>query len=256
MFASSLSTTLQYRRGWLQRAVLTDPSAAAVQPVRVRAENASGGSLVRNLMAGETRNGVKCFVLRWGKTSLLGFPLDKRLFLLSASLLDLWSTGPLVVSLSSKTELCNMFNSVQFNVSSNWVVGGTWWKIQQTPSSSPFLREAIVRRAGMSILWRCPSSISSADHGVVHHSRCPGGLWPCTKDGKIRMVRSLYKRYQSKTNYCKQTKIIFTLNCFLAFNCYPQIQFSGGKKTFTDKFQWQSQVIYRDSSVSSQKTFT
>ena len=62
------------------------------------------------------------------------------------------------------------FSSVQFSPSTDWVVGGTWRTIQQGFSSSLFCRRP---------LWAsCPSSISSADHGVVHPSKCPEGwLW-------------------------------------------------------------------------------
>ena len=34
---------------------------------------------------------------------------------------------------------------------------------------------AVVAWAGMSTLWWCPSSISSADHGAAHSSQCPEG---------------------------------------------------------------------------------
>ena len=61
----------------------------------------------------------------------------------------------------------------------SWLIGHwgwTWWMIQQISSSSPFCRRplwAVLAWAGMSTLWNCPSSISSADHGVVHTPRCP-----------------------------------------------------------------------------------
>ena len=61
----------------------------------------------------------------------------------------------------------------------SWLIGHwgwTWWMIQQRSSSSPFCRRplwAVLAWAGMSTLWNCPSSISSADHGVVHTPRCP-----------------------------------------------------------------------------------
>ena len=72
---------------------------------------------------------------------------------------------------------CHWLNSltVQFSPLTDWVIGGrTWGMIQQRSSSSLFCRRplwAAVAWAGMSTLWRCPSSISSADHPP----RCPKG---------------------------------------------------------------------------------
>ena len=68
--------------------------------------------------------------------------------------------------------------SVQFSSSTDWVVGGTWGAIQQRSSFSRFCRNslwAVLAWAGMATLWCCPSSISSADHGVAHPARCPEG---------------------------------------------------------------------------------
>ena len=45
--------------------------------------------------------------------------------------------------------------------------GGAWLTIRQRSSSSPFCMRsswAVLAWAGMSTLWRCPSSISTADH--------------------------------------------------------------------------------------------
>ena len=60
----------------------------------------------------------------------------------------------------------------------NWVLRGTWGTIQQRSSSSLFCRRplwAVLAWAGMSTLWCSPSSISSADHSIVHPPRCPEG---------------------------------------------------------------------------------
>ena len=61
-------------------------------------------------------------------------------------------------------------SSVQVNPLTNWVVGGTWGAIQQRSSSSHFCRRpswSLLTWTEMSTLWCCPSSISSADHGLV-----------------------------------------------------------------------------------------
>ena len=34
---------------------------------------------------------------------------------------------------------------------------------------------AVLARAGMSTPWCCPPSISSANHAIIHHQRCPEG---------------------------------------------------------------------------------
>ena len=49
--------------------------------------------------------------------------------------------------------------------------------IQWTSSSSFCGRPlwAVLAWAGMPTLWRCPSSISAADHGIAHPPRCPEG---------------------------------------------------------------------------------
>ena len=59
--------------------------------------------------------------------------------------------------------------------------GGGWRKRDDSPDISSFslfcgrpLR-AIPAWAGTSTLWRCPSSISSADQGVARPPRCPEG---------------------------------------------------------------------------------
>ena len=66
-------------------------------------------------------------------------------------------------------------NWVQFSPLTDWDVGGTWGTIQQRSSSSLFCRRpspAVLAWAGISIFWCCPSSISSADHGVAPNSKC------------------------------------------------------------------------------------
>ena len=65
---------------------------------------------------------------------------------------------------------------VQFSPLTNWVIGGTWEMIQHRSSSSLFCRTplwAVLAIAGMFTLWCCPSSISSANHGVAHPPKCP-----------------------------------------------------------------------------------
>ena len=69
-------------------------------------------------------------------------------------------------------------SSVQCNPLTDWVVGGTRRTILQRSSSSLFCGGPLwedLARAGVSTLWFCPSSISSADHDVAHPSRCPDG---------------------------------------------------------------------------------
>ena len=68
--------------------------------------------------------------------------------------------------------------SVQVSTLMDLVVGQTWGMIQQRSSSSLFCRRplwALLAWTRMSTLWCCPSSISSADHGVTHPPRCPEG---------------------------------------------------------------------------------
>ena len=73
------------------------------------------------------------------------------------------------------------FSSAQFSLLTDWVIGGTWRMIQQRPSTSIFCRRSlwtVLAWAGMSTLWCCPPSTSSADHGIPHPPRCPKGwLW-------------------------------------------------------------------------------
>ena len=55
---------------------------------------------------------------------------------------------------------------------------GSWWTTQQRSFSSISCRRplwAVLAWAGMSTFWCCPSSISSADHGIAHPARCPEG---------------------------------------------------------------------------------
>ena len=63
----------------------------------------------------------------------------------------------------------------------DWVIGWTWRTVQQRSSSSCFCRRpqwAVLAWAGMSTLWHCPSSISSADHSITHPPRClDGWFW-------------------------------------------------------------------------------
>ena len=58
---------------------------------------------------------------------------------------------------------------------------GTWGTIQQRSCSSLFCRRplwVVLAFAGMSTLWYCPSSISSANHSVHYHPRClEGWFW-------------------------------------------------------------------------------
>ena len=59
-----------------------------------------------------------------------------------------------------------------------WPIRRTWGTIWQRSSSSLFCRRplwAVPAWAGISILWCCPSSISSADNGVAHSPTCPEG---------------------------------------------------------------------------------
>ena len=69
----------------------------------------------------------------------------------------------------------------QFSSLTDWVVWRSGRTIQQWSSSSLFCRRplwAVLARAGIPTLWRCPSSVSSADHGVVHSPRrSEGSFW-------------------------------------------------------------------------------
>ena len=68
--------------------------------------------------------------------------------------------------------------SVPFSSFTHWVVGGKWGTIQQRISSCLFCRRplwAVLAWAGMSTLWFCPSSFSSADYSIAHPPRCPEG---------------------------------------------------------------------------------
>ena len=73
------------------------------------------------------------------------------------------------------------FSSVQSSPLTVWVIRGTWGTVHQKSSSSLLRRRplwAVLAWAGMSTLWCCPSSISSANHGVICPPRCPEGwLW-------------------------------------------------------------------------------
>ena len=67
-------------------------------------------------------------------------------------------------------------SSVQFSPLTDWVIRGTWGMIEQRSSVSLFCRRpvwAILAWAGMSTLWCCLSSVSSANHGVAHPPSCP-----------------------------------------------------------------------------------
>ena len=79
--------------------------------------------------------------------------------------------------------LIGQFSSVLWPIKSSW---GTWGTIQPRSSSSLFWRKplwAVPARAEMSTPWYCPSSISSADQGVVHAPRClEGWFWRGCRD--------------------------------------------------------------------------
>ena len=87
--------------------------------------------------------------------------------------------GETFISPSMVYHRCSVqFVSVQFSLLADLVVGGIWGTIQQRSSSSHFCRRplcAVLAWAAMSTLWCCPSSISSANHGVAHPPRCPKG---------------------------------------------------------------------------------
>ena len=76
-----------------------------------------------------------------------------------------------MVDESVEFKLGDCISSVQFSRLNDWVVGGIWGILFQS-----FLQEAIVSSSGVGRdvhSWCCPSSISSADHGVAHPQRCP-----------------------------------------------------------------------------------
>ena len=66
--------------------------------------------------------------------------------------------------------------SVRFSPLTGLIVGGTWGTIRQRSSSSLFYRRplrAVLAWTRVSTPWYCPSSISSANHGITHPPRCP-----------------------------------------------------------------------------------
>ena len=82
----------------------------------------------------------------------------------------------LIISVSLFIQL--RFTSLKFSPTTDWIVGGIRGTIQQRSSNSLFCRRplrAFLPWAGVSTLWCCPSSISSADHGVAYPARCPEG---------------------------------------------------------------------------------
>ena len=95
-------------------------------------------------------------------------------------------------------------SSVQFTPLTDWVVGGTWGTIQQRSSSSLFCRRpspAVLAWAGMSTFWCCPSSISSADHGVAPNSKClEEWVWRgcCCDDVNTRRGKEENRRLMSE----------------------------------------------------------
>ena len=70
-------------------------------------------------------------------------------------------------------------SSVQFSPLTDRVFGRTWGTIQQISSSSLLCRRALwAVLAWIDSFWCCPSSRSSADHGVSHLPRChEGWFW-------------------------------------------------------------------------------
>ena len=92
--------------------------------------------------------------------------------------------------------------SVQVIPLTDRVVGGTWGTIKLRSSSGLFWRRplwAVLAQAGMSTLWWCPSSISSA----AHPPTCPEGwfwrgcrgLWHA-RTMKVPSLDSCQKRLQ------------------------------------------------------------
>ena len=78
-----------------------------------------------------------------------------------------WLYTQTILYFSFHSDFDSCRSSVQFSPLTDWVVGGTWGSIQQRSSSSLFCRRplwAALAWAGMSSLWCCLSSISSADH--------------------------------------------------------------------------------------------
>ena len=127
------------------------------------------------------------------------FPSSNRLHTISD--VNHYRDGFLLVT----DELCfaltwsSRFSSAQFSLLTDWVV---WGRHKGRLSRNPlpvfffsFCRWplwAVLAWAGMFTLWCCPSSISSANYGVVHPPRCPEGwFWRgCRRMWHVRTMQS------------------------------------------------------------------
>ena len=92
------------------------------------------------------------------------------------------------MSLSHKLKRMIFFpRPLVFESVTDWVAGGHEGRFSRDPRP---VFSAIPVRAGMSTLWCCPFSISSADHGIAHLLRCPEGwFWRgCCRDCHTRIV--------------------------------------------------------------------
>ena len=106
-------------------------------------------------------------------------------------------------------------HSVQFSPLTDWAVGGTQQTIQHRFSSiffffcrKPFW--AVPAWAGMSSIWCCPSSISSADQGITHPPRCPEG-WFRRGRHDVLCGQTMQVFLSSLTALSISTKILFTV---------------------------------------------
>ena len=101
--------------------------------------------------------------------------------------LDSWSIWGIHAYILVTTCFMTIWDVLQFNALTDWVTGGTWGMIQQRSFSSLFCKRPLcagLAWADMSTICCCPSSISSADHGVAHPPWCPEGwFWKGYRGG-------------------------------------------------------------------------
>ena len=89
----------------------------------------------------------------------------------------------------------------------NWVTGGTGQMIQQRSFCSLFCKRplwAVLAWAGMSPLWCCSSSISSANHGIAHPLRWSEGWF-----GEAVLVCDVPKPCKFPSIYSCQNKFMW-----------------------------------------------
>ena len=109
---------------------------------------------------------------------------------------------------------------------------GTWGTIQQRSSSSLFFGRplwAFLAWVRMFTLWRCPSSICSADHGIAYPLRCPVGWFWTGYCGTWRPVN----KSSNKNNENNQETL--STSSLSKSSRVRQLQHQDGKATQTQK---------------------